>query len=170
MNAISSIDLIRKRRVTQDSDKRSGPVADAILSLRIMMEARVQAKMVLMDLTSYTDAIAHLQTKLAEEAQALNIAADFEVLAEHSLEDASRLVEYEMDELTAHLMGLALAMKAENAPPERIRAWVRSAANSYAMAFRFLVPGSRIDSVLDFALRETPPDDAEEAGETHLHD
>lgn len=170
MNAISSIDLIRKQRVTQHSDKRSGPVADAILSLRVMAAARVEAKMVLMELTTYMDALAILQTKLVEEAQAQTIAADFETLAENSLEDALRLVEHEMDELTAHLMGLALAMKAENAPVKRIRAWVHSAASSYATTFRLVMPGSRIDSLLDFALREDPPDDAEDAGDTHLHE
>ena len=170
MNAITSIDLIRKRRVTHDNDKRSGPVADAVLTLRIMPEARVQAKMVLLDLKTFLDATVSLKATLAEEATAQNIAADFELLAEQSLEDALRLVEYELDELTAQLMALALAMKAENAPADRIRAWVRSAANSYTTSFRFLIPGSRIDSILDFALRETPPDDAEEAGEAHLHD
>lgn len=175
MNAISSINAGRKHSMTQTDDspangKRTGPVADAVLALRIMVDARTEAKMVLMDLTSYVDAVAHLEAKLAEEAERQNISADFEKLAEHSLEDALRVVEFELDELMAHLMSLAVAMKAENAPVERIRPWVQSAADSYGMAFRIMVPVWRLRSLVDAALREPPPDDAEPAGEAHLGD
>ncbi len=175
MNAISSINAGRKHSMTQTDDspangKRTGPVADAVLALRIMVDARTEAKMVLMDLTSYVDAVVHLEAKLAEEAERQNISADFEKLAEHSLEDALRVVEFELDELMAHLMSLAVAMKAENAPVERIRSWVQSAADSYGMAFRIMVPVWRLRSLVDAALREPPPDDAEPAGEAHLGD
>ena len=135
----------------QANGRRSGHVAEAILSIRVMRDARVLAKMVVMDLLGFGEALTRMEAAVIREATEQAITAHFGKVAEDCLDDAVRLAELEVEDVLVRLIGLAAAMRAERQPEERIRQWVASATDGLCADLRIFLPRKRIEAAIDIA-------------------
>lgn len=141
-------------------EKMRGKMAEAVLSIRIWPHGEGAAAAVMLGFKSYVEAMMEIAELARIESEKTGIIADCEGIAEQILEDQLRIAEAKQDEVLAHLMALATAMKAEGHNRRTITSWVMTAAYKRLKA---AVSVRTVLSVIDAALRDPAPDDAEPA-------